>query len=189
MRRLQRLRNGLTLCLQRIDAPGWWIPLCTSVPTRVVTIAAGWGWAVYAPMAIPIAAPGGSCTAPRARAVACLENFSRHRRCHWFKMHTISQVLNPSGEPINGELPPPFVKIVGPQFAVRFLTGEHMKSTDHHRVCHGDDGSLLPTAYCETVIQRREIGVLGPHGRMRQLGQDGSQGAIALTGFARASLA
>ena len=36
----------------------------------------------------------------------CLENFSRRGRCHGFKMHTISQVLNPPGEPIDSELPP-----------------------------------------------------------------------------------
>jgi hypothetical protein len=68
VRRLQRLRDGLILCPPRIDAPGRWIPPCTFVPTPVVTIAAGSGWAIYAPMAIPMAAPGGSFTAPRARA-------------------------------------------------------------------------------------------------------------------------
>jgi hypothetical protein len=62
----------------------------------------------------------------------CLENFSRRGRCHRFKMHTISQVLNPPGEPIDGELPPLFVKIVGPQFAVHFIAGEHVKDTTHN---------------------------------------------------------
>jgi hypothetical protein len=44
-------------------------------------------------------------------------------------MHTISQVLNPPGEPIDRELPPPFVKIVGPQFAGHFIAGEYVKDT------------------------------------------------------------
>ncbi len=82
----------------------------------------------------------------------CLENFSRRGRCHRFKMHTISQVLNPPGEPIDGELPPPFVKIVGPQFAVHFIAGEHVKDTTHNGVRHGNDGPLLPTTYSEALI-------------------------------------
>ena len=61
---------------------------------------------------------------------------------------------------------------------VILLPGEHIKSTDHDRMGHGDDGPLLPTTCCETVIQRGEIRVLGPHGSMRQLGQDGPEGAL-----------
>jgi len=95
-------------------------------------------------------------------------------------MHPIPQVLNASGEPVDGELPPPLIKIVGPECVIRFLTGEHMKDTDHDRVGHGDDGLLLPTAYGETLIQRREIGALGMHGRMRQLGQDRPEGLVIL---------
>ena len=49
-------------------------------------------------------------------------------------MHTISQVLNPPGEPIDSALPPPFVKIVTPQFAVPFIAGEHVKDTAHDGV-------------------------------------------------------
>ena len=35
---------------------------------RAVTIAAGWGWAICAPTAIPVGGPGVSSTVPRARA-------------------------------------------------------------------------------------------------------------------------
>jgi len=35
-------------------------------------------------------------------------------------MHRIPQAFNPPGEPIDRELPPPFVKIIGPQFTVHF---------------------------------------------------------------------
>jgi hypothetical protein len=75
-------------------------------------------------------------------------------------MHPIPQVLNASGEPVDGELAPSLIKIVVPELVIWFLTGEHMKDTDHDRVGHGDDGPLLPKACSETLIQRREIGVL-----------------------------
>jgi len=39
-------------------------------------------------------------------------------------MHTIPQVLNPPGEPIDCALLPPCVIRVGPPFAVRCLAGE-----------------------------------------------------------------
>ena len=67
---------------------------------------------------------------PSARA-GCLENFFCHGRCHRFEMHPIPQVLNPLGETIDSELPP-FVKIVGPQFTVHFMVGEHVKDITHH---------------------------------------------------------
>jgi hypothetical protein len=38
-------------------------------------------------------------------------------------------MFNPPGKPIHGIVPPPLVKIVGPQFAVRFIAGEHVKDT------------------------------------------------------------
>ena len=62
----------------------------------------------------------------------CLENFSDHGGHHRFKRHPIPEVFNPPGEPIYGIVPPPLVKIIGPQFAVRFITGEHVKDTTHH---------------------------------------------------------
>ena len=46
--------------------------------------------------------------------VACLGNCSCHRGCHGFEMHTISQMLNPPGEPIHCGVLPPVVKILGP---------------------------------------------------------------------------
>jgi hypothetical protein len=47
-----------------------WTPPRTFVPTTAVTIAAGWGWVISAPMAIPVAAHGANSSAPRARALA-----------------------------------------------------------------------------------------------------------------------
>ena len=47
----------------------------------------------------------------------------------------IPQVLNLPGEPIDGELPLPLVKIVGPQFTVRCIAGEHMKDAQFIRIC------------------------------------------------------
>jgi transposase len=60
---------------------------------------------------------------------------------------------------------------------------------DHNRVRHSDDGPRLPTACGETLIPRREISVLGIHGRMRQLGQDRPEGTVAFAGFTWALLA
>jgi hypothetical protein len=61
-------------------------------------------------------------------------------------MDPISQGLKPSGQAIDRELSPPFVKIVGPQFPVFFLAGEHVKDTTHHGVRHGNDRPLLAPA-------------------------------------------
>src|SRR5437879_1699258 len=82
----------------------------------------------------------------------CLENFSRRGCCHWFQMHPIPQAFNPPGEPIDGELPPPFVEIIGSQFTVHFIAGEHVKNTTHNGVRHGNDGPLLPPADGEALI-------------------------------------
>ena len=46
--------------------------------------------------------------------LGCLENFSRRGRGHRFEMHSIPQMLDPSGQPIHGIVPPPGVKIVRP---------------------------------------------------------------------------
>src|SRR5215831_17172715 len=123
------------------------------------------------------AVPGRSCVPRQTRNLAidaeeksgCLENFLHRGHCHRFEMHPIPQVRHAPGEPVDSELPPSLIKIAGPELAIWFLTGEPMKDADHDRVCHGDDGPLLPTACGETLIQRRERGVLGMHGRMRQL--------------------
>jgi hypothetical protein len=104
--------------------------------------------------------------------LGCLENFFHRGHGHRFEMHPIPQALKAPGEPVNGALPPPLINIVAPELVIRFLTGEPMKDADHARVGHGDDGPRLPTACGETLIPRREISVLGIHGRMRQLGQD-----------------
>src|SRR5262249_14759983 len=38
-----------------------WTPPCISAPTRTVPIGVGWAGAISAPMATPMAVPGGSC--------------------------------------------------------------------------------------------------------------------------------
>ena len=119
----------------------------------------------------------------------CLENFLHRGHCHRFEMHPIPQALNAPGEPVNGELPPPLINIVAPELGIRFLTGAQMKDADPDRVGHGDDGPRLPTACGETLIPRREIGPLGLHGCMCQLGQDRPEGTGALAGFTGALLA
>src|SRR5262245_8422227 len=107
-------------------------------------------------------------------------------------MYPIPQVLNTPDTPddaIDDELPPPLINIVDPERVRRFLTGEPMKDADHDRGGHGDHGPLLPTACGKTPIPRREIGALGRHGRMRQLGQRRPEGTVALAGVTRALLA
>ena len=51
-------------CPRRTDAPGRLTHRCTFVRSAIVTIVAGWSWTTCGPMAIPMAAPGGSshCT-------------------------------------------------------------------------------------------------------------------------------
>ena len=120
--------------------------------------------------------------------MGCLENFLRHGR-YRFQMHVIPEVLNPPGKPIHCGVPSSLVKIVGPSFAGGFLAGEHGKSTAHDRVCHRDHRPILPTACRGALIQRRERRPLGPDRGLGELRQDGPEGAIALTSFARALLA
>jgi hypothetical protein len=98
---------------------------------------------------------------PCTSLAGCLENFSRCRCRHRFKLHTIPQAFNPPGEPIDGKLPPPFVKILGPQFTILFIAREHVKDTTHHGVRHGNDGPFLPPADGEALIEGRQIRVLG----------------------------
>src|SRR5262249_28761597 len=62
----------------------------------------------------------------------CLENFSDRGGRHGSERPPIPEVFNPPGKPIHGIVPPPLVKIVGPQFAVRFIAGEHVKDTTHY---------------------------------------------------------
>ncbi len=91
-----------------------------------------------------------------------------------------TQACNPPDEPIDRELPPPFVKIIGPQFTVPFMAGEHGKDTPHDGVRHSKDGPLLPTADGEALREGRERRVLGPHGSMGELGQDRPEGRLPL---------
>src|SRR5262245_60328803 len=101
-------------------------------------------------------------------------------------MHSVPEVFNPPREPIYCVVPPPLVKIVRPQFAVRFIAGKHMKDTPHDRMCHRNDSPLLPTPCSEAMVECGEIRPLGAHRRMGELRQHRPQGAIALPCFARA---
>jgi hypothetical protein len=53
-------------------------------------------------------------------------------------------------------------------------------------VCRRDNGPFFPTPRGAALIQRREIRVLGAHGRMGELGEDCPSEAIALAGVAGA---
>jgi hypothetical protein len=88
-------------------------------------------------------------------------------------MDHIPEVRNPPGASIDSALPPPFVKIVGPQFMVWGMAGEPIKDALHERVRDGDNGPLFPTAGSKALIQRCDRGPLRTHGRMRELCQDG----------------
>lgn len=88
-------------------------------------------------------------------------------------MHPIPQMLDPPGQPIHSRVPPPFVKIVRPQFMVWDIAGEHRKATLHDRVRDGYDGPLFPTAGSEALLQRRYLCPLRAYGSMSALGQDG----------------
>jgi hypothetical protein len=67
-------------------------------------------------------------------------------------MYPISQMLDPPGQPIHGIVPPPLVKIVGLQFMVWGIAGEHIKDTLHDRVRDSDERPLFPTAGSEALI-------------------------------------
>ena len=66
----QRLRSGPLPCPQRPAAPVPWTPRCTFVPTPIVPIAVGEDWGICGPMAIPVAARGGSSTASAATGIS-----------------------------------------------------------------------------------------------------------------------
>ena len=53
---LQRLLYGLILCPRPIGVRVPWTPPRTFVPTRIVPIAVGWGWATCGRMVIPMGA-------------------------------------------------------------------------------------------------------------------------------------
>jgi hypothetical protein len=89
----------------------------------------------------------------------CLETFLRRGPGHRFEMLPIPQVRNAPGAPVGGALLPSLINSVGPELAIRFLTGEPRQDADHDRVGHGHDGPLLPTACRETLRQRGEVGV------------------------------
>ena len=55
----------------------------------------------------------------------------------------ISESLNPPGEPIDKMAALTFIEVIGSQLPIRFVAGEHVEGTDHHRVGHRHDGPLL----------------------------------------------
>jgi hypothetical protein len=64
-----------------------WTPLSSSVPRRAVPIMAGWGWAIFGPMAIPAVGAGASSSVSaasstfwRPRVRFCMASGSRPRR-------------------------------------------------------------------------------------------------------------
>jgi hypothetical protein len=83
----------------------------------------------------------------------CLENFSRGDRCHWFKVYSIAEPLDLSGQSINRIVPPPFAEAVCAQLVIRFLVCEHMKDTDHDGVGDHPDRTLLAPPGRQAPIQ------------------------------------
>ena len=59
-------------------------------------------------------------------------------------MYPIPQVLNTPDDAVNEELPTLLIKIVGPELAIRFLTGEPMKGADHDRMGHAMMARFFP---------------------------------------------
>ena len=80
-------------------------------------------------------------------------------------------MLNPSGQAVDEMLPPTFIKIIGPQLAIRFMAGEHVKRADDNRMGHGYDGPFLPSTGSQALVQGGQIRSLGPGGGMGDLGQ------------------
>ena len=70
-------------------------------------------------------------------------------------------------------MPPSLITIVGPQFTLGFMAGEHMKDTDHDGVGDGEDRPSFPSPCRQAPIQRGHIRALGPDGAMGQLGEAG----------------
>jgi hypothetical protein len=65
----------------------------------------------------------------------------------------------------------PFVKVIGPQLAIGFMTGEHVKRTDDEGMGHRDDGPLLPPTSGQTLVQGGQMCPLRSGGGMGDLGQ------------------
>jgi hypothetical protein len=50
-------------------------------------------------------------------------------------------------------MPPSLIKIIGPQFTVGFIAGEHIKDTDHDGVRNGEDRPAFPSTCRQAPIQ------------------------------------
>jgi hypothetical protein len=103
-------------------------------------------------------------------------------------MDAIPQAFNPPCEPVDEVVPTLFVKVVGSQFLIGFMAGEHMEGAHDNGMRHGHDGALLASAGCQALIQGRQVGPLGAGGGMGQLRQPGPQDAIPLARLPRAPL-
>jgi hypothetical protein len=84
---------------------------------------------------------------------------------------------------------PLFVKIAGSQFAIRFMTEEHVKRNDDEGMGDGHDRPFSPATGGQALIQGRRVRPFRPRSRMGQWRQAGAQGALAPEGLARALFA
>jgi hypothetical protein len=73
----------------------------------------------------------------------------------------ISKPLTPPGEPIDKVGALICIDVMGPQLPRGFVAGVPVERTDHHRVGHRHDGSLVPTPGSQPLIEGREGGPLG----------------------------
>jgi hypothetical protein len=89
-------------------------------------------------------------------------------------------VLQSPCEPVDEMVTPLLLKIVGPEFMVGFVTGQHMERTDDDGMRHSPNGPFLPTACGQAMISGRQVGPFGPCSGVGYLRQAGPQGAIAL---------
>jgi hypothetical protein len=80
-------------------------------------------------------------------------------------------VLNPASQAVNETVTPWFIKIIGPQLTIRFMTGEHVKRTDDNRMGHGHDGPFLPPPGSQALVQGGQIRSLASGGGLGYLGQ------------------
>jgi hypothetical protein len=67
----------------------------------------------------------------------------------------IPKALNPSGQVVDEMVAPLLIKIVGPQFTVGFMAGEHMEGTDDDRM--GDSHDLPRGPRPEQMIRGGEL--------------------------------
>ena len=104
-------------------------------------------------------------------------------------MDDIPEVFEASRSSIHKGVLALFVKTVGAQAPIGFLSHQHPKATGALRMGHGDNGFLASTMCPQAVRQGRQVGPLGTSPGVGQLSQEGSQGLIPVAGTAVALLA